>query len=61
MARVHGLQQIERFRSAHLADDDALRPHAQAVADQIAHGDFTLTLQVGRARFQAHDMGLLEL
>jgi hypothetical protein len=23
MAGVHGLEQVERFRSAHLADDDA--------------------------------------
>ncbi len=61
MAGVHGLQEIERLRSAHLADDDPLGPHAQAVLDQIAHGDLALALEVGRARFEANDVGLLQL
>ena len=47
--------------SAHLADDDPFRPHAQAVADQIAHRDLALALEVGRPRFQAHDVRLLQL
>src|SRR6185437_8076012 len=61
MAGVHGLQEIEHFRSAHLADDDALRAHAQAVLDQVAHGHLALAFQVGRARFQTHHMRLLQL
>ena len=32
MAGVHRLQHVERFRPAHLADDDAIGPHAQRVA-----------------------------
>jgi hypothetical protein len=44
VARVHRLHQVEGFRAAHLADDDALGPHAQAVAHQVAHGDFALAL-----------------
>ena len=61
MAGVHRLQQVEDLRSAHLADDDALGPHAQAVLDQVAHGHLALAFEVGRARFEAHHMRLLQL
>ena len=58
---VHGLQQVEGFRSAHLADDDPLGTHTQAVLDEVAHGDLALALEIGRAGFEAHDMRLLQL
>ena len=45
VARIHGLQQFEGLRSAHLADDDALGPRAQTVFDEISHGD--LALEIG--------------
>ncbi len=45
MAGVHRLQQVEGLRSAHLADDDPLRAHAQAVLDEVAHGDLALALR----------------
>ncbi len=61
MAGVHRLQQVEGFLAAHLADDDAFRPHAQAVAHQIAHGDLPLAFEVRRPRFQAHHVRLLQL
>ena len=61
MARVHGLQQVERFGSAHLADDDAVGTHTQAVLDEIAHGDLALAFEVRRARLQAHHVRLLQL
>ncbi len=61
MAGVHRLQQVEYFRSAHLADDDPLRAHAQAILDQIAHRDLAFALDVGRAGLKPHDMRLLEL
>ena len=61
MARIHGLQQIERLRSAHLADDDPFRAHTQAVLDQIAHGDLAFAFDIRRARFEPHDMRLLQL
>ena len=61
MAGVHGLQQVERLGSAHLAHDDAFGAHTQAVLDQVAHGDLALAFQVGRAGFQAHHMRLLQL
>jgi hypothetical protein len=47
--------------SADLADDDPLGPHAQAVLDQIAHRYLALAFEIGRTRFEAHDMRLLEL
>ncbi|MGC4064101.1 MAG: hypothetical protein QM784_05560 [Polyangiaceae bacterium] len=47
--------------SAHLAHDDPLGTHTQAVLDEIAHGDLALALEVGRARFETHHVRLLEL
>jgi hypothetical protein len=61
VARVHGLQKVERLRSAHLAHDDAFGTHTQAVLDEIAHGDLALAFEVGRARFEADDVRLLQL
>ena len=61
MAGVHRLQQVEGFRSAHFAHDDALGTHTEAILDQIAHGDLALAFDVRRARFEAHDMRLLQL
>ena len=61
VAGVHRLQQIERLGSAHFAHDDALGAHTQAVLDQVTHGDLALTLEIGRAGFEAHHMRLLQL
>ena len=49
VAGVHRLEQVEGLRPAHLADDDPFRSHAQAVPDEIAHGDLALALEIGRA------------
>ncbi len=61
MAGVHGLEHVEGFLATHFADDDPVRPHAQAVAHQVALDDFPPPLDIGRAGFQAHDVVLLEL
>ena len=61
MSRVHGLEHVQGLAGAHLADDDAVGPHAQAVAHQVALGDLALLLDVGRPGLQAHDVRLLEL
>ena len=61
VARVHRLQQIERLRSAHFAHDDPFGPHTQAVLDQIAHRDLSGAFEIGRTRFQPHDVRLLQL
>ena len=39
MARVHRLQHVECLDAAHLAEDDAVGPHAQRVAHEIALRD----------------------
>ena len=61
MAGIHGLQQIEGFGSAHLADDDAVGTHTQAVLDEIAHGDLALAFEVRRPRLKPDHMRLLQL
>lgn len=43
VASVHGLQHIQCFRTAHLANDDAVRTHTQAGADQTLNIDFLLS------------------
>ena len=59
--RIHSLEQIESLRAAHLADDDPLGAHAQAILDEVSHRDLTLALEIRRAGFQAHDVRLLQL
>ena len=61
MAGVHGLQHVEGFLAATLAEDHAVRPHTQRVLDQIALADFALALDVGRPRLHASDVRLLQL
>ena len=61
MARVHGLKHVDRLGSTYLAEDDAIGAHTQGVLHQIAHGDLTLSLEVGGARFQSDNVGLLQL
>ena len=61
VAGVHRLQHVERLAAAHLADDDAVGPHAQRVADQIALRDLAASFQTGGAGFQPHDVRLLQL
>ncbi len=51
----------EGLGAAHLADDDTLRSHAQAVAYQAAHRDFSLAFDVRWTGLQAHDVRLLKL
>ena len=36
VAGVHGLEHVERLGAADLAHDDAVGPHAQRVADELA-------------------------
>jgi hypothetical protein len=61
MASVHRLQEIEGFRAAHLADDNSLRAHAQAVSHEIAHRDRPAPLEIRRPRLKPHHMRLLQL
>src|SRR5207247_2290258 len=46
---------------AALAGDAAVGPRTQRVLDQVARDDLALAFDVRRARFQAHDVALLQL
>ena len=61
VAGVHGLEHVEGLAAAALADDDAVRPHAQRVAHQVADRDCALALDVGRPGLELHHVVLLEL
>ena len=60
VAGVHGLEHVERFLAADLADDDAVGPHTEGVDDELALTDGALPLDVGRPGFQADDVALPE-
>jgi hypothetical protein len=61
VARVHGLQHVQRLRSAHLADDDAVGAHTQGVDHQLPDFDRSLSLDVGRPRFHPGHVHLAHL
>src|ERR1039457_5436194 len=61
VAGVHGLEHVEGFFTAHLAHYDAIRTHAQAVDDELAHADRAFAFDVGRTGLGADDVFLLEL
>ena len=62
VAGVHGLQHVERLGAAHLADDDAIRPHAQRVAHEVAlRSTSPLPSMFGGPRLEPHDVRLLQL
>ena len=58
MPRVHGLQHVERFTRAALADDDAVWAHAQGVAQKVPDGHLAFTLGVGRPGLQGDHVAL---
>ena len=58
--RVQRLQHVERLRSSHLADDDAVGPHAERVAHELPDGDLPPALDVRRAALEAQHVRLLE-
>ena len=61
MAGVHGLEHVQRLAAAALADDYAVRPHAQGVLDEVSDVYFALAFDVGRTRLQAHYVLLTQL
>ncbi len=61
MAGVHRLQHVDRLRTTALANNDAIRPHAQRVAYEVADGDAGLGLRRLRPRLQIDDMDAVEL
>ena len=61
MTRIHGLQHVKRFLAAHLPDYDAVRPHAQAVDQQLALAHGALAFDIGGPGFEPHHMRLFQL
>ena len=60
VAGVHGLQHVERFGAADLADDDAVGTHTQGVDHELARSHGALALDVGRPRLEPHDVPLAQ-
>ncbi len=61
VAGVHRLQHVERLAAAALADHDAVGPHAQRVAHQVADRDRALALDVRRPRLEPDHVLLRQL
>ena len=61
VAGVHGLQHVERFLAADLADDDAVGTHTQGVDDQLALANRALAFDVGRPGFEPRHVLLVQL
>ncbi len=61
LAGRHGLDHVERLTGATLAHHDAVGTHVQGVAQQVADGDLTGALEVGRAGFQRDHVLLAQL
>jgi hypothetical protein len=58
---VHRLQHVEALAAAHLAQDDAVRTHAQRVLEQVALVDAAAAFGALGAGFEAHHVDLLQL
>ena len=61
VTRVHGLQHVQRFLAADFADHDAVGTHTQAVDQQFALPDRAVAFDIGRTRFEARHVRLLQL
>src|SRR5271166_2162373 len=60
MPGVHRLEHVECLGAPHLADDNAVRPHAQRITDELALRDVAGAFDVGWARLHLNDMRLLK-
>src|ERR1035437_2425787 len=60
-AGVHGLEHVQGFGAAALANDDAVGAHAEGGAQQNALVDAAFLIEVGRAGFELDHVALLEL
>ena len=61
VACIHGLQHVERFLTAHLADDDVVGAHAERIDDEMALADGALAFDVRRTRLQPRYVLLVQL
>src|ERR1700741_2967314 len=60
VARVHGLEHVQRLTGAALSDDDPVGPHPEGVPDELADRDRALAFDVRRAGLGGHDVLLPE-
>ena len=60
MAGVERLEEVERLRAAHLADDEPVGPHPQRRPDEVPHREGARALGVGRTRLEPDDVRLRE-
>src|SRR3954463_2680448 len=58
---VHRLQHVQALAATALPDHDAVGPHPQRVADEVADRDRAFALDVGRPRLQPDHVLLLQL
>ena len=58
VAGVHGLQHFQHFCATHFPHNNAVRAHAQAVAQQVTNGNHTRAFKATGAAFHAHHMGV---
>src|ERR1017187_1056488 len=61
VAGIHGLEHVERLFAANLSDDDAVRPHAQAVDQQLPLAHRALPFDIGGAGLEPRHVRLFEL
>ena len=61
MAGIHGLEHVERFFTANLTDDDAIRAHTQRVHQQLALANGAFAFHVGRSGFEPDHVFLTKL
>ena len=60
MAGAHGLQNFDRFVRAHFAQNYAVGPHSECVAQKVAGADFARAVYCRGARFHSHHMRHLQ-
>ena len=58
---IHGLQHVEGFAAAHLAQYDPIRAHTKRVDDQVALTNGAFALDVGGTTLHTGNVLLLEL
>jgi hypothetical protein len=60
MAGVHGLEHVQGLAAAALTDDNSVRSHPQAVANQIAYRHLPCSLHIRRTTFETYHVRLAE-
>ena len=56
MTCIHRLQHVKGFSASHLAHDDAIRPHAQRVANERSYRDLAFPFNIGRSGLERNQV-----